>query len=33
MKSWERCYIEFLVRIAEPLGELPEGYGIYFIIN
>ncbi|CAI3119548.1 hypothetical protein MWMV1_MWMV1_02417 [Acinetobacter baumannii] len=29
MKSWERCYVEFLVRIAEPLGELPEGYGIY----
>lgn len=26
MKSWERCYVEFLVRIAEPLGELPEGY-------
>jgi hypothetical protein len=24
MKSWERCYVEFLVRIAEPLGELPE---------
>ncbi len=28
MKSWERCYVEFLVRIAEPLGELPEGYFI-----
>jgi len=25
MKSWERCYRVF-VRIAEPLGELPEGY-------
>lgn len=31
MKSWERCYVEFLVRIAEPLEELSKGYGIYFI--
>lgn len=26
MKSWERCYVEFLVRIAELLGKFPEGY-------
>lgn len=26
MKSWERCYVEFLVRIVEPFGELSEGY-------
>jgi hypothetical protein len=28
MKIWERCYVEFLVGIAEPLGELPE---VYFV--
>lgn len=28
MKSWERCYVEFLFCIAEPLGELLEGYFI-----
>lgn len=26
MKSWERCCVESLVRIAAPLGELLEGY-------
>lgn len=26
MKIWERCYVEFLVRIAESFGELPEDY-------
>lgn len=26
MKSWEHFYVEFLVRITEPLEELPEGY-------
>lgn len=26
MKSWERCYVEFLVRIVEPLGAPPKGY-------
>jgi len=25
MKIWGRCYVEFLVRIAEPWGELPDG--------
>ncbi len=33
MKSWERCYVEFLVRIAEFLGELLEGYGIYLYLR
>lgn len=32
MKIWECSYVEFLVRIAEPLGKLPEGYRIYFMI-
>lgn len=26
MKSWERFYVEFLVRVTEPLGERSEGY-------
>jgi hypothetical protein len=24
MKSWERCYVEFLVRIAQPLGNFQK---------
>ncbi len=29
MKSWEQFYIEFLVKIAKPIDELPNGIWVY----
>lgn len=33
MKSWEQFYIEFVLKHAEPLKELPKGYGVYIILD
>ncbi len=29
MKTWERCYVGFLVKNSSVLEELPNGYAVY----
>lgn len=31
MKGWALVYIEFLLKHAQPMTELPVGYGVYSV--
>lgn len=32
-KTWEKTYIEFLVKHLEPVKKLPKGYSVYILLN
>lgn len=32
-KTWEKTYIEFLIKNSQPFKKSPKGYGVYYILD